>query len=78
MTYRNRLRAPGYILAAITAVLAASNGGCTAVSNAVNDVQQASEGCSGLQPATSSAQATVQAWVNSLTALNTAANNVEA
>ena len=47
MNHRNRLRgARGLVLASAAAVLALSNGGCTAVSNAVNDVNGLTSGCS--------------------------------
>jgi hypothetical protein len=47
MNHRNRLRgARGLVLASVTAVLALSNGGCTAVANAVNNVKGLTSGCS--------------------------------
>jgi hypothetical protein len=64
---------PGLVLAASITAVALSNGGCSAVSNA----QAAAAGCSGLTPATSTAQATVKAWVDTLAALQTAADGVQ-
>ncbi len=66
---------PGLLLAASVATLAVS--GCSAASNALAQVQDVTGGCSALQTTTSSAQATVAAWVTTLGDLNAAATMVE-
>jgi hypothetical protein len=64
---------PAALLAAAVGVIAAGSGGCSAASS----LQEASQGCSGLDTKTSTAQATVKAWVDSLTALQAAADGVQ-
>jgi hypothetical protein len=65
---------PGAALALAVGAIVLVNGGCSAVS----DAQNAAAGCSGLSTKTSTAQATVKAWVDSLAALQTAADGVQA
>ena len=64
---------PGFVLAGAVAVMAVTNGGCSAIQAA----EAAGKGCAGLD-LTSQAQASVASWVDTVGALNTAAAKVEA
>src|ERR1700722_1516146 len=64
---------PALALAGTVLGLALSNGACSAASS----IASASQGCGGLNATASQAQATVKAWVDTLSALQTAADRVQ-